>query len=132
MADLETSLRTLALQNSAVSAAFSNRFALKYIPDDMDYPLIRAQAITNPFTRTHNGTHGGRKRVQLDVYDDETHESRCNTSADTLTAWLDNYNGAMGAHNVTIQVKNDVPMWEAETRLHRRMIEIEILYFKQV
>ena len=132
MADLETPLRALVLQNADVVTAIGQRFYWRYIPEETSYPCIKAQTITNPLDRTHGGTHGGRERVQIDVYDNKDQESRCHAAADTLVIWLDNYKGGMGSHNVTIQVKSDVPMPDPDIRLFRRMLEIEILYFKQV
>jgi hypothetical protein len=132
MADLETPLRALVLQNADVVTAIGQRFYWRYIPEETSAPYVKAQTITNPLERTHVGTYGGRERVQLDVYDDREQEARCHAAADTLATWLDNYNGAMGTYNVTIQVKSDVPFPEPDTRLFRRLMEIEVLYFNQV
>ena len=127
---IDSNLRTLTLQNPAVAALIGSRFHLDRIPDGATYPLIRSQIITDPFDRSHSGTHGGRARVQLDVYDDD--QAAVNSAADALTAWLDNYKGGMGSYNVTIQVMNRPSFWEAEARLFRRVIEIDVLYFNQV
>jgi hypothetical protein len=131
MADLETSLRTLTLQGSGISTAFGARFFWDHIPEEITtYPIVRAQTITDPLARTHSGTYGGRANVQLDVFDDD--KAGCNTSADLLIAWLDNYRGGLGAHHVTIQIKSIMGGWEAESRLFRRILQAEILYMKQV
>lgn len=125
---IESNLRTLALQNAAVVAQIGSRFHIDHIPETATYPLVRAQIIADPFNRTHGGTFGGRALVQLDVFDDDP--TNCNAAADALIAWLDNYNGGMGNNNVTIQVKSRVGNWEADSRLYRRLLEVEILYFK--
>jgi hypothetical protein len=124
---LDTNLRTLVLQNAAVASAIGNRYHIDRIPEEATtYPLVRAVNITDPFLRTHSGTFGGRATFQLDVYDND--QATRDTAADALVAWLDNYRGALGSYNATIQVKNRPGSWEAESRLYRRMIEIEILY----
>lgn len=123
---LDTSLRTLTLQNAAVVTAIGSRYHIDNLPDLVDYPCIRAQTITDPSLRSHAGTHGGRELVQLDVYSD-TQTTR-DSAADAIVAWLDNYKGAMGSWNVTIQVRNKPRSWEAESRLYRCVIELEILY----
>lgn len=123
---LDTSLRTLTLQNTAVAAAIGSRYHADKLPDDVTYPCVRAQVITDPLLRTHSGTHGGRELVQLDVYSDL--QSTRDSASDAVIAWLDNYRGAMGSWNVTILVRNKLRSWEAESRLYRCMIELEILY----
>lgn len=125
---VESNLRTLTLQNAAIVALIGSRFHIDHIPDTATYPLVRAQLITDPFSRTHSGTFGGRALVQLDVFDDD--QSGRDAASDALIAWLDNYNGAMGSYNVTIQVKDRRGNWEAESRLYRRLLEVEILYLK--
>lgn len=128
---LDTALRTLVLQNPAVVAAIGARYHIDHIPDGETYPCVRAATIADPFLRSHAGTHGGRETVQLDVYDDD--QTGRDAAADAIVAWLDNYRGALGAsYNATIQVRNKPRSWEAETRLYRCMIEIEVLYFKNV
>lgn len=127
---VDSNLRTLALQNAAVVAQIGTRFYVDHIQDNVTYPCVRAQTITDPLSRTHSGTYGGRALVQLDVYDDD--QINCNAAADALTAWLDNYNGAMGSYVVTIQIKSRQSGWEADSRLFRRLLEAEILYFNNV
>lgn len=127
---IESNLRTLTLQNAAVVAQIGSRFHIDHIPDTATYPLVLAQIIADPFSRTHSGTIGGRALVQLDVYDND--QTNCNAAGDALIAWLDNYNGAMGNYNVTIQVKSRVGNWDVDSRLYRRLLEVEILYFKNV
>lgn len=124
---VDSNLRTLTLQNTAVVATIGQRYYVDHIPDGATYPCVRAQTVTEPFERTHGGSFGGRARVQLDVYDDD--EINCNAAADALIGWLDNYKGGMGNYNVTIQLKNKQGGWEVESRLFRRMLEIEVLYF---
>lgn len=126
---VDSNLRTLALQNAAVTTQIGSRFFINWIPEiqgGMTYPCVRAQTITDPFARTHGGTYGGRALVQLDVFDND--EATCNIAADALTSWLDNYRGGMGAYNVTVQIKNRMGGWEEESRLFRRILEVEILY----
>lgn len=127
---VDSNLRTLALQNAAVTAAISTRYHIDHIPDPATYPCVKAQLITDPFSRTHSGTFGGRARVQLDVYDDDP--TNCNAAADALVSWLDGYRGGMGSYNVTIQIKNRQGFWETESRLFRRLLEVEILYFNNI
>lgn len=123
---LDSNLRTLALQNPAVVAAIGSRYHIDHIPDDADYPCVRAVTPADPHLRAHAGTYGGRETVQLDVYSD-TQATR-DSASDALVSWLDNYRGAMGNWNVTIQVRNKPRSWEPESRLFRCMIELEILY----
>lgn len=126
---LDSNLRTLTLQHPAVATAIGNRYYVDHIPDGQTpivYPCVRAVTITNPHLRTHSGTHGGRETVQLDVYSDA--QATRDSTADAIIAWLDNYRGGMGSYNVTIQVRNKPRSWEAESRLYRCMIELEILY----
>jgi len=123
---LDTSLRTLTLQNAAVTAALGSRYYVDNLPDGMSYPCVRAQTITDPFLRSHSSTFGGKETVQLDVYSD-TQTTR-DSAADALIAWLDNYKGAMGSWNVTIQIRNKPRSWEPESRLYRCMLELTILY----
>lgn len=123
---LDTDLRTLALANAGIAAAISTRYHIDKFPDTVTYPCVRAVTITDPFLRSHAGTYGGRETVQLDVYSDA--QSTRDSAADALIAYLDNYKGAMGSANVTIQVTNRPRSWEAETRLYRCMIELSILY----
>lgn len=130
---VDSNLRTLALTNAAVVAQISNRYFIDRIPEisgGMTYPCVRAQLITDPFARTHSGTYGGRALVQLDVFDDD--QINCSTAADALVAWLDNYHGGMGNYNVTIQVRNRQGFWEPDSRLFRRLLEVEILYMNHV
>lgn len=124
---LDTSLRTLVLQNAAVVTAISTRYHIDKLPDTVTYPCVRAVTVTDPSIRTHSGTHGGRELVQLDVFDDD--QTTRDSAADALITWLDNYRGGMGSYNVTIQVTNKPRSWEPESRLYRCMIELEILYF---
>jgi len=121
---LDTSLRTLTLQNAAVVTAIGSRYHIDNLPDSVSYPCVRAQTITDPSLRSHVGTFGGRELVQLDVWDDD--QANRDAATDALVAWLDNYRGAMGSWNVTIQVRNKPRSWEAESRLYRCMIELEI------
>jgi hypothetical protein len=127
---VDTSLRTLTLQNAAVSAAIGTRYHIDRLPDNVTYPCVRAQTIADPSTRSHGGTFGGRALVQLDIYDDDP--ATRDTAATAIIGWLDNYRGALGSYNVTIQVRNRLPSWEPEARLFRALLEIEILYFTQV
>jgi len=124
---LDTSLRTLVLQNPAVTAAISTRYYVDNLPDNVTYPCVRAQTITDPSLRSHSGTYGGMETVQLDVYSN-TQTTR-DSAADAIIAWLDNYRGWMGnGQNATIQVRNKPRSWEADSRLYRCMIELVILY----
>ena len=123
---LDTSLRTLTLQNAAVVTAIASRYHIDNLPDEVSYPCVRAQAITDPSLRSHSGTFGGLETVQLDVYSD-TQTTR-DSAADAIIAWLDNYKGAMGSNSVTIQVRNKPRSSESESRLYRCMIELSILY----
>ncbi len=123
---IDSDLRTLTLQNPAVVAQIGARYHIDHIPDSAVYPCVRATTISDPFSRTHNGTFGGTARVQLDVYDDDP--INCNAAADTLVGWLDNYHGGMGSHNVTIQAKNNQGGYEADVKLFRRLLEIEVLH----
>lgn len=123
---VDSNLRTLVLTNAAVVAQIGSRYHIDHLPDSATYPCVRAQLITDPFQRTHSGTYGGRALVQIDTYDDDP--TNCNTAADAIVAWLDNYRGALGSYNVVIQIKNRLAGWEAETRLFRRTMEAEILY----
>jgi hypothetical protein len=124
---LDTSLRTLTLQNPAVTTAIGSRYHIDNLPDIVSYPCVRALTITNPRLRSHAGTHGLRETVQLDVYSDV--QTTRDSAAAAIVAWLDNYKGAMGSSgNVTIQVRSSPPSWEAESRLYRCMIELSILY----
>jgi hypothetical protein len=126
MADLETSLRNLTLQNPAVATAFGNRFYWNHVPDGITYPCIKAQTITDVSGDTHSSTWGGKSLVQLDVYDDD--KSGCNTGAALVRYWLNRYNGGMGTNNVTIKVRNSTSLFDVDARLYRRMMEVEILY----
>ena len=123
---LDTSLRTLALQDPTVSGAIGSRYHIDKLPDGVSYPCVRAITITDPSHRTHDGTFGGTELVQLDVYDDD--QTGRDTAADALVSWLDNYKGTMGSWTVTIQVRNKPRSWEAESRLYRAMLELSILY----
>lgn len=123
---LDTSLRTLVLQNAAVVTAIGARYHVDNLPDEVTYPCVRAQTITDPSLRANSGTYGGREVVQLDVYSDV--QSARDSASDAIISWLDNYRGAMGNWNVTILVRNKPRSWEAESRLYRCMIELEILY----
>jgi len=123
---LDNSLRTLTLQNAAVVTAISTRYHIDNLPDGVSYPCVRAQTITDPSLRSHSGTFGGTELVQLDVYSDM--QTTRNSATDALIAWLDNYRGAMGSWNVTIQVRNKPRSWEPESRLYRCMLELSILY----
>ncbi|HEY6021339.1 MAG TPA: hypothetical protein VIY48_15980 [Candidatus Paceibacterota bacterium] len=127
---IDSNLRTLTLTNAAVVAQISNRFFIDHIPDSVTYPCVRATTVADPFDRAHSGTIGGRARVQLDTYDDDP--TNCNAAADAINAFLDGYRGAMGNYKVTIQVKNRIGGWEAESRLFRRMSEVEIFYLNNV
>lgn len=124
---LDTSLRTLVLQNPAVVTAISSRYHIDNLPDGVSYPCVRAITIADPSQRTHNGTFGGTETVQLDVYSD-TQITR-DSAADAIITWLDNYKGALGSWNATIQVKDKPRSWEPESRLYRCMIEVSVLYF---
>lgn len=127
MADLESSLRSFVLQSGAVSSSIGARFHWDNIPDNESYPCVRAVTVTHPLNRTHNGTHGGRSLVQLDVYSDA--KGTCNAAAETIRLATDNYKGAMGDYAVTMQVKNaGRGSFEPDSRLFRRLMEIEILY----
>lgn len=126
MADLESSFRTLMLQGGAVASAIGSRFHWDNLPDNESYPCVRAVTVTDPLNRTHNGTHGGRSLVQIDVYSDA--KGTCNSAAEAIKTWIDNYKGAMGTYAVTIQVKNTRGSFEPDSRLYRRLMEIEILY----
>jgi hypothetical protein len=128
MADLETSLRTLALQHPAVSAAFGTRFYVDKIPDGAAmYPFVRAQTITDNALDTHSSTEGGTSLVQLDVYDDD--KAGCNAAARVLRDWLNRYHGGMGTYAVTIKIRNVIGSFDEEARLFRRILEASILYF---
>lgn len=127
---VDSNLRTLALTNAGIVAQINNRYHIDRIPDTATYPLVRSQLIADPFQRTHSGTFGGRALVQLDVYDDD--QTNCTAAADAIVAWLDNYNGAMSGYHVTIQVRNRQGFWEPDSRLFRRLLELEILYFNNV
>lgn len=131
MADLESSLRTLALQSPAVSTAFGVRFYWNKIPDGTSYPCARAQTISDIALDTHSNTWGGKALVQIDVFDDD--KANCNTNAALIRSWLHRYNGALGAsYNATIQVRNAPSGWDDEARLFRRILEVDILYFNNV
>jgi len=123
---LDTSLRTLVLQNPAVSTAIGTRYHIDNLPDGVSYPCVRAQTITDPSHRSHSGTFGGTELVQLDVYSDA--QTTRDSATDALITWLDNYKGAMGSWNVTMQVRNKPRSWEPESRLYRCMLELSILY----
>ena len=123
---LDTDLRTLALANAGITTAISTRYYIDHLPDNVTYPCVRAATITDPFLRSHAGTYGGRETVQLDVYSDA--QSTRDSAANALIAYLDNYKGAMGSANVTIQVRNRPRLWEAESRLYRCIVELSILY----
>lgn len=124
---LDTNLRTLTLQNAAVTAQIGSRYHIDKLPDDVTFPCVRAQTIADPSLRSHNGTHGGRELVQVDVWG-STQTSR-DAAADAIIAWLDNYSGVMGSYRATIQVRDKPRSWDAESRLYRCMIELDILYF---
>ena len=126
MADLESSLRTLALQHPDVTTAFSTRFYWNHIPDGVTYPCIKAQTITDIAEDTHSRNWGGRALVQLDVYDDD--KTNCNAGTDKVRNWLHRYNGGMGTYRVTIKVRNAPSTFDDEARLYRRMLEVSILY----
>lgn len=130
MADIESDFRTLALQGPSISTTFGNRFYWSRIPDSTAYPCVRAVVVSDPQIDTHSGNVGGRMTVQLDVYNDG--DLVCRTSADLLKAWLHNYRGAMGSQSVTIKARNPVNIDESDTRLFRRMIQVEVLYLNQV
>lgn len=131
MADLESSLRTLVLQNADVVASIGNRFFWDNVPEGTSYPCVRAATISDRGTRTHSGTYGGKSLVQLDVWDDD--KGGVNAAMEVIRAWLDNYSGGMGSsYNVTIQVSNVPGNWDGEARLYRRVMEVDILYFKTV
>jgi hypothetical protein len=123
---LDTDLRELTLTDSAVSTAIGERYHVDHLPDNVTYPCVRAQTITDPFLRSHDGTYGGVEVVQLDVYSN-TQTTR-DSAADAVIAWLDNYNDALGDRSATIQVRNNPRSWEPEARLYRCMIELSILY----
>ena len=123
---LDSNLRTLTLQNPAVVTAIGSRYHVDNLPDTVTYPCVRAQTVTDPHLRSHSGTYGGNELVQLDVYSDV--QSTRDSAADAIVAWLDNYKGAMGSRNVTIQVRNKPRLWEPQSRLYRCMIELTVLY----
>jgi hypothetical protein len=129
MADLETSLRSLTLQNPAVSTAIAQRYYIDRIPDGVGYPLIKAQTISDVGYRTQSGTFGGTALIQLDVWDDD--KPTCNQTAETLRSWLDNYKGGMGDLDVTIQIRNMPSSPDSDTKLFRRILEAQILYLKR-
>jgi hypothetical protein len=131
MADLESSLRTLALQNASVSSAFGTRFFWNKIPDSVTYPVVRAQTITDTAEDTHSNTWGGRAVVQLDVFDDD--KAGANTNAEIIRGWLHRYKGALGSsYNATIKVRNVSSLYDDESRLFRRLMEVDVLYFTNV
>ena len=123
---LDTDLRTLTLQDTAVSGAIGTRYHIEHLPDNVTYPCVRAQTITDPSLRSHDDTYGGKEVVQLDVYSDK--QSERDTAPDALVNYLDNYKGALGYSNVTIQVRNKPRSWEPDSRLYRCMLELTILY----
>jgi hypothetical protein len=134
MADIETSLKSLTLQNTAVATAVGQRYYLDRIPDStpsapISYPLIKAQTISDTGYRTQSGTFGGTALIQLDVWDDD--KPTCNQTAETLRAWLDNYKGGMGDLDVTIQIRNMPSSPDSDTKLFRRILEAQILCLKR-
>src|SRR5919106_4588543 len=101
MADLETALKSLALQNAAIASAFGQRYYIDKIPDGVTYPLLRAQTITDAEQDTHSTTWGSRALIQLDVWDDD--KPNCNINTGLVRAWLHRYKGAFGSGNATIK-----------------------------
>lgn len=127
MADIETGLRALVLQNPAVVTAFGNRYYIDRIPDNVTYPLMRAQTINDAEQDTHESTFGTRALIQLDVWDDD--KAGCNTNTSIVRDWLHRYRGAYGTGNATIKVRNVPSVPDPETKIFRRILELDIIYF---
>jgi hypothetical protein len=127
MADLETGLKALILQNNAVATAFGQRYYIDKIPDGVTYPVIRAQTINDAEQDTHSNTWGSRALIQVDIWDDD--KAGCNTNAALVRGWLHRYTGAFSGGNATIKVRNAPSIPDPNTRLFRRILEVEILYF---
>jgi hypothetical protein len=128
MADLETSLRALTLQNAPVAAALGPRYYMDKLPDEPTYPAPRAQTITDNPIDTHGGKAGGRATIQIDIFDDD--KATANQTAELVRGWLHNYHGEIGSlYHGTIKARNMMSDWDEESRLFRRILEIEVLYF---
>lgn len=127
MADIETALRALTLQNAAIVTAFGNRYYIDRIPDGVTYPLIRAQTINDGEQDTHENTYGTRALVQLDIWDND--KAGCNVNALLVRSWLHRYKGVCGGGNATIKVRNAPSVPDPDTQLFRKILEVDILFF---
>lgn len=125
--DIETALRSLTLQNPAIAAAFAQRYYIDRIPDTVTYPLIRAITVADPQLDTHTSNIGGRALIQIEIWDDD--KQGCNVNAQKVRDWLHRYAGAFGSGNATIKINNAPSVPDPDTRLFRKILEADILYF---
>lgn len=126
MADMETALRALVLQNAAIVAVFGQRYYIDRIPDNVTYPLMRAQTVNDAEQDTHENIWGTKAMIQLDIWDDD--KAGCNTSAALVRNWLHRYHGGFATGNAIIKVRNAPSVPDPETKMFRRILEVSILY----
>ena len=124
--DIETALKALTLQNTAVAAAFGQRYYIDRIPDNVTYPVIRAITVADPPLDSHANNYGGQAIIQLDIWDND--KAGCNTNAALVRDWLHRYNGLFGGGTATIKINNAPSVPDPDTHLFRKILEAQILY----
>lgn len=123
--DIETALKALTLQNAPIAAAFGQRYYIDRIPDNVTYPIIRAVTVSDSQQDTHTGVWGILATVQLDIWDDD--KQGCNVNAEKVKDWLHRYRGAFGTGEATIKVRNAPSVPDPDTRLFRKILEVDML-----
>lgn len=123
--DIDTALRAVVLQNGAIAAAFGQRYYIDRIPDNVTYPIIRAQIISDSEQDTHVDTWGIRAVVQVEIWDDD--KQGCNVNSALVRNWLHRYKGAFSTGEATIKIRNAPNVPDPDTRLFRRILEADIL-----
>jgi hypothetical protein len=125
--DADVSLKALVLQNGPIAAAIGQRYYIDRIPEGITtYPIVRAQIISDSEQDTHSSTWGSRITTQVDVWDDD--KQNCNITAALVRGWLHRYYGAFGEGNAIIKVRNAPSVPDPETKLFRKILEVDILY----
>lgn len=125
--DVETALRTLTLENAAIAAAFGQRYYIDRIPDTVTYPIIRAITISDQPFDTHTANIGGEALIQIEIWDDD--KQGCNTNAAKVKDWVHCYVGAFGSGTATIKITNAPSVPDPDTRLFRKILDADVLYF---
>jgi len=124
--DIRLSLRTHALNYTAITDLISQRFHVDQLPENITMPCIRMKTVTDTPMNNRGSTGIGHIVFQLECYSEDT--IAASQLAQALRDIYDGYSGAIGNFKARVLIQDVPGNWQPNERLFIRMIEMDIGY----